>query len=248
MKRNYGMAMVPYQPRIVAVRAGGSVMAPYRAPRKAFGGRAYSGRYYTKLRWGNRFPLNRRAVSSPETGFVDLALAGYGGDTTGSIVLAATVAQGASVNQRVGKKIMWKSMQIRGSVFANTTTTLVSPAWLLVYDRRPTGSLPAITDVLVSASSNSFNNDANSGRFKIVRRCDYALSGNSTTPASGNETADINEFVSLKGLQGVFKAAGTGAIGDIEQGALYFITVGDVAAGTAASTIGVALRTRFVDI
>ena len=46
----------------------------------------------------------------------------------------------------------------------------------------------------------------------------------------------------------VYKAAGTGAIGDIEEGALYLVTVGQVAAGTAAAAMRVAFRLRFLDV
>lgn len=192
--------------------------------------------------------LNRRAVASKETGFVDLAPATYVLDTTGSITLIATVAQGASVNQRIGKKAMWKSIQMRGGVSVNTTATTNDISIILVYDRRPTGALPAITDVLVSADANSFNNDANSGRFKILRRIDMVLTGNSTTPATGNESKNVTEYIPLKDLPAVFKAAGTGAIGDIEEGALYMITVGSRAAGTTAAAFSAGIRTRFIDV
>ena len=141
----------------------------YRAPSKMA---AMSSRY-------NRYAkgLNRRGVMSKESGFVDLAAATYACNSTGSITLIATVAQGTSVNQRVGKKIQWKSMQIRGTVQANATTVSNNSAWLIVYDRRPTGS-PAITDVLSSATAISFTNDANSGRFQILKRWNDTILGN----------------------------------------------------------------------
>lgn len=192
--------------------------------------------------------LNRRGVSSQETGYVDLAQANYALNTTGTIALLATVAQGASVNQRVGKKIIWKSVQCRGSFYADSAAVVNDCTMLIVYDKRPTGSLPAITDILVTASSESFNNDANSGRFQILKRKDLNLIGNTTTPATGQEMKSADFYLSLKGLQGVFKAAGTGAIGDIEQGALYVVTVGSNAAGTADAIGSLAFRTRFVDV
>lgn len=191
--------------------------------------------------------LNRRAVASKETGFVDLAAAAYQCDSTGSVTLIATIAQGASVNQRVGKKVLLKSLQMRGTLGSNTTTTIADTAWLVVYDKRPQGALPTVSDILVSASSNAFNNDANSGRFSIVRRSDQVCIGNATTPATGKEAYDVSEYIKLNGRQTVYKAAGTGAIGDIEEGALYFVTIG-TSVGTAAANINVGFRTRFIDI
>lgn len=200
-----------------------------------------SGRY--SARYG------ARAVSLPrETGYVDLALASYGLDTTGSIVLIPTVAQGASVNQRVGKKIMWKSLQCRGTMNARTAAVANDVAFMIVYDKRPTGALPSITDILVSANSSAFNNDSNSGRFRILKRVDQVLIGNTTTPATGQEEKDCSFFLDLKGLPCVYKAATTGAIADIEEGALYLVTVGDNAAGTAAAYLSAGFRTRFVDV
>ena len=49
-------------------------------------------------------------------------------------------------------------------------------------------------------------------------------------------------WLDLKSTPVVYKAAGTGAIGDIEEGALYLVTVGQVAAGTAAAAMRVAFR------
>lgn len=183
-----------------------------------------------------------------ETGFVDLAATNYNMNTTGSIVLIATVPQGASVNQRVGKKIVWKSIQVHGSAFQNSAAGFNDVAYLIVYDRRPTGSLPAITDVLNTADSTSFNNDANSGRFRILKRFDHSLSGNSATPATGNEIVNLDCFIKLNDLPAVFKAAATGAIADYEQGALYLITVGSSIAGTTAATATMGFRTRFLDV
>jgi hypothetical protein len=181
-------------------------------------------------------------------GYVDLALAGYNVNTTGSIVLAATVAQGVSVNQRVGKKAVWKSMQLRGFVQADTTTAIADWCVVLVYDREPTGALPLITDIFVSITSASMLNDANSSRFQIVRRWDGTLIGNVTTPSTGREAQNFDEYVDLKKRPVQFAAAGTGAIGDITKGALYLVTMGNVAAGTADGTAFLGLRTRFIDV
>lgn len=192
--------------------------------------------------------LNRRGVASRETGFVDLATASYACDTTGTVTLIATIAQGASVNQRVGKKVVLKSLQGRGFMFNGSTATVNDVAFLIVYDKRPTGSLPAVTDILVAATSNAMNNDANSGRFKILKRCDALLAGIPATSNGVGPAESVDFYMKLNGLQEVFKAAGTGAIGDIEEGAMYLVTVGNVAAGTAAATLQIGLRTRFIDV
>lgn len=207
-----------------------------------------SGRY--GARYGARTPLQRAPGMSGETGFVDVALASYALDTTGSVTLLNPIAQGASVNQRVGKKVVLRGLQCRGNLQNNNNATFNDVAFLIVYDKRPTGALPTVTDILVSASANAMNNDANAGRFKIVKREDGVLTGNFTAAQNVTTGSSIPSdwYLSLKEMPTVYKAAATGAIGDIEEGALYLVTVGSNAAGVTAATASMAFRLRFKDI
>ena len=193
--------------------------------------------------------LKRLVAMSKETGYLDTALASYALDTTGTITLLNAVPQGVAVTQRVGKKILLKSLQYRGISINGTTATVNDCAWIIVYDKRPTGALPSITDILVSVSSFSMNNDNNSGRFSIIKRQDFVLLGNSVAAANQTDLMARSEdgFMSLKNLETVYKAAATGGIADIEQGALYLITVGNTAAGTAAANAFLSFRLRFLD-
>lgn len=201
-------------------------------------------------RYNRRMSVRGAGRVSGETGFLDVATATYAFDTTGSVTLLNTVPQGASVSQRVGKKIVLTSLQVRGNTFNNSAALWNDVAMLIVYDRRPTGALPAITDILNSVSSVSMNNDANSGRFVIVKRSDFVMIGNTTAAANISESAvvDASAYIPLGNKPTVYKAAATGAIGDIEQGALYLVTVGAVAAGTTAASAQLAFRLRFKDI
>jgi len=200
-------------------------------------------------RYNRRFSV-RRMAPQRETGYVDVAAADYVLDTTGSVTLLNTVPQGTSVNQRVGKKVVLKSLQCRGNLQNGSTANSNDVAFMIVYDKRPTGALPAVTDILTSATSTSMNNDANSGRFTVLKRCDEVLIGNLTAAANYTEAAvkSADFFLPLKGIATTYKAAGTGVIADIEQGALYLVTVGQVAAGTAAAAMRVGFRLRFMDV
>lgn len=186
------------------------------------------------------------SYGSVENKFVDTAAAVRACDTTGSVTLLNTIAQGVTTSTRIGKKVVLKSVQFRGRIYVNTATTHTDVTVILVYDRSPVGSAIAITDVLASISSLAQNNDANSGRFRILRRWDYVLTGNSTTPTTGNEAKNFDEFVPL-GLPTVYKAVGDGAIADQEYGSLYMLTLGNVGAGTAAASSEISARLRFTD-
>lgn len=196
----------------------------------------------------------KRIVASKETGYVDVAAADYPLDLTGSVTLLNTVAQGAAVTQRVGKKIIMKGLQCRGISSNNSAATFNDVAYMIVYDKRPTGSLPAVTDILVTASSKSMNNDNNSGRFRILKRVDATMLGNiSLTGAVANAITDCaalsqDWWLDLKSAEVVYKAAATGGIADIEQGALYLVTIGSNSAGTSAATLTTGFRLRFLDI
>ena len=195
-------------------------------------------------------PSSSRALAmakAGEAGYFDLANAAYACDTTGSITLLNPIPQGATQITRVGKKVMIKHLQLRGLLAANTATTIADTTYLVVYDRRPTAALPAISDILKNTTSSAFSNDDNTGRFRILRRSDAVLSGNSTTPTTGNEVRDVTEFIKV-GLPTVYKALGTGAIADISEGAIYLVTVGSNAAGTTAATLTTASRVRFLDM
>lgn len=189
-------------------------------------------------------------MAAKSSGYVDLTATSYALDTTGSITFIATVPTGTSVITRVGKRITWKSIQIRGNIVGNSAAVVNDVAVIFVYDRRPRGAVPAITDVLLSADSKAFNNDANSGRFQILRRFDLSCVGNTTSAANSTESTLISfdQFIDMKSKKCTFMAAGSGAIADVSEGALYMITVGSNVAGTSAATLNVGVRTRFVDV
>lgn len=186
-----------------------------------------------------------------EAGFVDFPTATINLDTTGYVQLLAVVPVGPSSNERIGKRIMLKSLQLRGSVWSGTNGVVARYAWMIVYDKRPTMALPTLTDIIDTASPLSFNNDDNSGRFRILRRMDGVQLGD-ITPGSGNLLDNsygvVKEFIDLKGKPTVFKSAGTGSMGDIEEGALYFVAIGDQAPGPAAPSLGIHARIRYVDV
>jgi len=190
-------------------------------------------------------PLQRTGPG--ETGYVDNAVITNPINSTGTVDLIFTCAQGTAVTQRVGKRIFTKSIQWRGVLSADTTTTTSAGTWIIVYDRRPTGALPALTDIIKSASPFAMNNDDNSGRFQIVHRRDFVVLGNTATPTTGQEVLTENGFIKFR-RQIDYKSAGTGAIGDIEMGALYLVTVGQTAAGTADAGITIIFRTRFTEV
>jgi len=189
-------------------------------------------------------PANTKKVA----GYVDYAFATIAASSgAGSVALLATIAQGPAVTQRLGKKARYKSVQLRGNVRADTGTATTKVAVLVVYDRAPRGAVPAITDIFNTDSSNSFNNDAMSDRYRIIHRRDYNIVGTSAGTTSASQQV-IEEYIPLNLLPVNFAALGTGAITDIVNGALYLVVLGDVGAGTTDATVNIGARIRFVDV
>lgn len=242
-KRSYGNSLKSYGGRTRRAKYTSRVGRPMIGRNSGPGRSGFS---------SNFFRLQRAYKN--EMGYLDVAEATYPLNTTGSVTLLNAVPQGAAVTQRVGKKIVMKGLQCRGAMNNDSTAILNDVAYLIVYDKRPTGALPTITDILVSISPNSMNNDANAGRFSIVKRVDEVLIGNSSvTGAAANALTEstikgCDWWLDLKSKPVIYKAAGTGAIGDIEQGALYLVTVGGSAAGTADASMTSSFRLRFVDV
>jgi len=207
----------------------------------------YSYRSTTKRANVRSYPNKALLVAkTAENKYVDLALNNYAMDTTGTITLLAIIPSGVTVTSRVGKKVLLKSLQCRGTVFAGSTATINDVAYIIVYDKRPQAALPAITDILTDTTSRAMNNDDNTSRFTILKRGNFCLAGNGATAGqqTGTSIVDADFYIPINKIA-TFNALGTGAIADIDEGALYLITVGGIAAGTAAAQMTCSFRTRF---
>lgn len=174
--------------------------------------------------------------------YKDVAKANYANDTTGTITLINTIAQGTTVSTRVGKKVLLGYVGLKGFVRALASTVVTEARNMVVYDRRPTGALPSITDILTASTTFAFNNDNNEGRFEILEDWCFPLSA----LGSGFDIAEFNAVCPVNAAT-VYKAAGTGVIADISEGALYFVTVG-TDAGAAGAQTEVGIRVYYEDI
>lgn len=165
--------------------------------------------------------------------------------------LLNTIPTGSSAITRIGKRVNLKAVAIRGVIQAASATTIDSITMLLVYVRNnnQAATLPAWTEVLVSQSSTALTNRDNASKFKILRRWDWNVTGNSTTPSTGNEVIHVEEFVNLKLKPSTWTNASTaGTIAEFEEGSLLLMTVGDGAnAATTTPTFDGFSRCYFVD-
>jgi len=210
-------------------------------------------RGYKRLLSGVRFSSPLRGFLGPagDLKFKDVAFFASVFNTTGAVSHLDVIPTGTTVNTREGKAYQVLSCQIRGNAQSGTTTAVALGAIYLIWDFQPNKALAAVTDILDTASANSFIKRENASRFKILMQRHYSFTGLLGTPATGNEQFAVEEFVRIPASSSVATttvADTTGVIGNRVSGALLMVTVGDTAAGTAAPNYEVGLRINFRDI
>jgi len=220
---------------------------PRFAPR-----RAYSGSM-VPLRTGGYTP-NRveRKVN-------DITTTIYQVNLTGSITLLANPQLGSDFNQRIGRKIVLKSVYIRGacSVEAASTQTIgfVSNQlirFIVFADMQPNGAAPNISDVLAQAVPTSQLNMDNRDRFKIYSVREYVFdpwfrSAGGDDIMFNRTCYPIKKYKKLN-LEVIYNGTNGGTIADINSGALYMLWLGSQTAGTGADSIAtLSTRVRYDD-
>ncbi len=173
--------------RVMSMRAAGQHARARRVRRKIRAVRAGQRGY---VRTGGSY--GRYAGPDAEMKFHDV-------DITDAVVAAGVqiqaatliIAEGNGESQRIGRKITIKKIGWRLTINLPTTATAGSTAdvirVMLVHDKQCNGSLPAAGDILDVDSFRSFNNLANSKRFRVLMDRTYDLVA---TAGSGRGSTD----------------------------------------------------------
>lgn len=186
---------------------------------------------------------------NPELKFVDLAVANYVCDTTGTLTLLNGIAQGDDYTSRSGRQATMKSVHVHRLVRPYDQSTADSLAALyIVWDNAPKGTIATIAEVLNAVNSISFPLIDNANRFTILREWHAPIGLVSSTATQSFANSPTTHAVDLYvPLEAVTQFAGTGAtIASIQNGALYLISVGSLAT-TASAMAELATRVRFSD-
>lgn len=172
--------------------------------------------------------------------------------------------QGSAPYNRVGSKLMNKSIRIRFQIVpvaTNASTDFLRV--ILFYDRQTNGSAPAWADLIKSTTSaaatasnclDGINMD-NRERFKVLRDQQiqwptYTYTGGViSAPGVISDTPPNNQiqdwYVKLHGLETHYKAT-AGAVGDIATGGLFLIAT--CLGNDATAAIVYSARLRFDDL
>jgi len=199
-------------------------------------------------------PLGLR--STGERKVIDVASSTYQVNSTGSFTLLNACVQGSDYSNRIGRKIVVKSVYIRGLVYPEAATgsaPVIQCRMILLVDNQPNGSAPAVTDVLNTGTATSQLNLNNRDRFKIIRDQTFVLgpqtwvAGPLISVSGSPSVHDVNCFAKIN-LETIYNAGNAGTIADINSGALYMLWIGStVAASPGDGNAQVSSRVRFVD-
>lgn len=189
--------------------------------------------------------------SAAERKVVDTAPAAYNVNTTGSVTLLNGVSTGTDFTERIGRRINITAIQARGYCGQD----IVGPAGvndlrlMIIEDVQCNGVIATIADIFTNATSTSFMNMNNRERFKVHwdRRVTLGpIDRTATTSYAGSpQTSNFNVYKRCN-IPVVFEGTSAG-IGSISSGALYFVVLGNTAAGQSDAFVTAAFRCRFID-
>lgn len=207
----------------------------------------------------------RFIARGPEIKAIDITQTSYtyGLPATNTGILLNGVQAASGYFNRIGARIEMKNLHVRGNINNILTSIATFGRIVIVYDRQPTGAIPATTLVLQSrdqtgATTNTVGSEVNldqRDRFVIIR--DYqtyfppvtnttgVLTNGPSFPGEDNPF-QVNLFIKLKGLSTHFQSTSNPTtIADIATGALYAYFVAGVAASWNAN---LSFRLRYNDL
>lgn len=184
--------------------------------------------------------------------------------TTAVFTLLMPVQQGTGPMNRIGNKIMARSLHFRGQIVPTNTNSTQTEylRCIILYDRQPGTALPALADVLLgyvqdgaAATANSMDelNPGNYERFKVIRDIRVSIPSSAIGAVSDNVSeiidyttnrVNINEFCILKDLETHYKSTSNPiTVANIATGAFYLLCVGNAA--LASNGYGLTWNARF---
>lgn len=154
------------------------------------------------------------------------------------------VTQGAAVYQRIGNKVVFRSIHARFCIYMLTGTIGAAIRIALIYDRQPNGAYPAGAEMfqttLTTMPRYSPLNIGNKSRFSIIRDQVVDLS------VQSNYSKSIQIYAKGR-WETEYAGVGTGTIGDIKTGAIYLYIVEPWATGGHCDLSSGTVRLRYYD-
>lgn len=157
----------------------------------------------------------------------------------GALQIINPLVQGVDYNNRIGRQVRFKSVQIRGRVSRNAAATQTRDRvrLVLVIDKQPNMALPTWTNLYVNTDPNAFRNLDWRKRFVILwSRLVYT--------DADDPNRDFRLYRKLN-MKTVYDDSNIGSQADITTNALYFGYISEY--GTNPPGMDFDWRLRFID-
>lgn len=170
-----------------------------------------------------------------------------GVNTSSSVFLVNGIARGDEINERNGREVVMKSVQIKGYVTATSATGSPQLARVaLVYDRQTNGSALTAAQVFTSVLPWQPRNLENRRRFKIMMDKYISVPSRVTGDSSGPVFVPF-EFYRKLDHPITFNSGDAGTVADITTGSMYLVFMSNVASGTTDAVSEGSCRIRYQD-
>ena len=200
--------------------------------------------------WYGEYSLRGRA----ELKYVDVRNVNVALTTAWSVVPINLLLQGSDNTQRIGRKVIMKSILFNGNVFNLATTSLNAfnggyCRFAIIYDTQPNSvaTPPLGTDIFQNDDPNSPMNLNYRDRFQVVLdvRKQVSAFAMDTTPKLIAGSPSNSFWKKYKKMNKETIYSGTGAtIGSVATGALYLCVISDA----AVTAFDYHTRVRFTDM
>lgn len=168
-------------------------------------------------------------------------------DQVGSFTLLNGLVPGSGASQRIGQKVSIMTMEFRLNSRCTPGTGIDQVHRLLfLLDRQANGAAPAaLTDFLNAGNYQGLRQLNNRRRFKVLK--DYYFNVNATGEA-GSQRVIYKYMKFRRPIVVEYNAGIAGTIADIVSNAMYFIPIGQIAAGATAGSVVGYVRLRYTDM
>jgi len=199
---------------------------------------------------GTRTVAVERPMKPLEKRQIDTELnitSGLGVETAISPISCISICQpGANSNNRLGRKILIKSVFVRGRVWA--TSGMTGAAFfrlMIIQDREPNGALPTIANIMATDEIVGLMNLNNGQRYKVLAEINLDGEGLSLANRIG---VCFERYVKTNIVAHYKDGAGAGDATDILANGLYAVTyIGGGSMGAASCNMISNFRVRFLD-
>jgi len=187
-------------------------------------------------------PLEKRNIDTA----YDIS-SGLGVETAITPIKCISVCSpGANANNRLGRKILIKSIFVRGRVWA--TSGMTGAAFfrmMIIQDREPNGALPVIANIMQDDEIHGLMNLNNGQRYKVLAEINLGGEGMSLANRIGYV---FERYVKTNIVAHYKDGAGAGDATDIQANGLYAVVyIGGGSMGAASCNMVSNFRVRFLD-